>query len=65
MKFKPSPFQNSLSKMSSQAPYITDGASTPVVQKKPQASKFEEFTPTPEEDIKPTPKRTTKKKTDE
>ena len=68
MKFSPSPFRNSLSKMTSVSPYITDGSATPVVHKKPEPSKFEEFTPkstlvaiTEEEVTTPIKKSTSKK----
>jgi hypothetical protein len=68
MKFTPSPFRNSLSKMTPTSPYITDGSATPVVHKKSEPSKFEEFTPkstpvatTQEEVATPVKKLTTKK----
>ena len=68
MKFSPSPFRNSLSKMTSVSPYITDGSATPVVHKKPEPSKFEEFTPkstlvaTTEEEVTTPIKKSTAKK---
>ena len=68
MKFSPSPFYNSRSKMTPVSPYITDGLSTPVLHKKPEPSKFEEFTPksplvaTTEEEIATPIKKSTAKK---